>query len=122
MKQVSLPSFFTIILGFFLLAEGIWGLFSPTVFGIFSTNYLHAAIHILLGAIGIRVGYADRPLAYCLFVGLLLLVVGILRLVPGASELIVRLLNVNLAVAYLNICIGIVSLLMALFTKRIPTD
>jgi heme A synthase len=122
MKQVSLPSFYIILLGLFFLIEGVWGFFSPMVFGVFSTNYLHASVHIILGLIGIRLGYADRPLAYCLLVGLLLLLVGILRLVPSTGPLIVQLLNVNLAVAYLNICIGILSMLMAVFVSRMPTD
>ena len=104
---------FTVTLGLFLLIEGIWGFFSPVVFGVFSTNTLHAVIHLLLGAIGIFAGSFGRSQGYLFFVGLLLLVVGVLWFLSGATELVVHLLNVNRAVAILNVVIGIVSLVLA---------
>ena len=33
---------YAIIIGLFLLVEGIWGLFSPVVFGVLTTNMTHA--------------------------------------------------------------------------------
>jgi hypothetical protein len=36
-----------------LLFEGIWGEFSDVVFGVLTTNRIHATIHILLGIVGI---------------------------------------------------------------------
>lgn len=109
---------FAILIGAFLLAEGLWGLTSPIVFGVFSTNLTHAVIHIVLGIIGIAVGWLGRARSYCIFLGLLLLAVGLLRFVPGADDLIVRLLNVNIAVAWLNIIVGAVALLVAFWPDR----
>ncbi len=109
---------FTTLLGAFLLIEGIWGLFSPVVFGLLTTNTLHAVIHIALGITGILAGRRGFARPYLLGVGALLLVVGILRFVPGASELVVSLLNVNVAVAYFNIAVGVISLLVALSAPR----
>jgi uncharacterized membrane protein HdeD (DUF308 family) len=103
---------FAMLLGVFLLIEGCWGLFSPIVFGVLSTNKLHAVIHIVLGILGILAGRGSAARNYLLGVGALLVVVGILRFVPGASDLVVSLLNVNLAVAYFNIAVGLVSLLI----------
>lgn len=103
---------FATVLGVFLLIEGVWGLFSPIVFGVLSTNILHAVIHIVLGALGIWAGRSGMARNYLLGVGGLLLLVGILRFVPGASDLVISLLNVNVAVGYFNIAIGVISLLI----------
>lgn len=104
---------FTIALGLLLLVEGIWGLFNPLVFGVLATNTLHAIIHVALGIAGLWAGWAGRSRGYLLFVGILLLAVGLLWFVPGPKDLIVRMLNVNQAVAWVNIAVGIVSLLLA---------
>jgi uncharacterized membrane protein HdeD (DUF308 family) len=101
---------FAMLLGVFLIIEGCWGLFSPIVFGVLSTNKLHAVIHIVLGIVGILAGRSGAARNYLLGVGALLVVVGILRFVPGASDLVVSLLNVNFAVAYFNIAVGLISL------------
>lgn len=114
MNQLSKASNgFAILIGAFLVIEGIWGLTSPVVFGVLTTNLTHATIHILLGVIGIATGWIGRARGFCIFLGILLLVVGILRFVPGADEIIVRLLNVNIAVAWVNIVAGAVALLLS---------
>lgn len=105
---------FAIPIGVFLLVEGIWGLTSPPmVFGVLTTNTTHAIIHVLLGLIGIATGWAGRARGFCIFLGILLLAVGVLWFVPGANELVVRLFNVNRAVAWLNIVVGILALIAA---------
>ncbi len=112
-------SIFAIVIGLFLVVEGIMGLKSDVVFGILTTNLLHAIIHLVLGLIGLYAGWAGRARAYCIFLGGLLLVVGLLRFVPGASDLIVQILNVNIAVAWVNIVVGLVALLVS-FTTTAP--
>lgn len=109
------------IIGAFLVIEGIWGLFSPVVFGVLTTNLLHAVIHIVLGAVGIWAGSRGTARRFCIFLGALLVAVGILRFVPGAGDLIVTLLNVNAAVAYFNIVVGLISLAVGLTTQRAAT-
>lgn len=103
---------FAIVIGVFLLIEGILGLSSSVVFGVLTTNTTHAWIHILLGLVGLGVGISGKARHYCLFLGVLLLAVGVLRFVPGVDETLVNLLNVNHAVAVLNIVIGAISLLV----------
>ncbi|MBA2706269.1 MAG: DUF4383 domain-containing protein, partial [Gemmatimonadaceae bacterium] len=95
-----------------------WGLFSPVVFGVLTTNTLHAIIHIGLGVTGIWTGMKGGSRQFCIFLGGLLLAVGVLRFVPGVGELIVSILNVNAAVAYLNIVVGIVALLVGFGAAR----
>jgi len=108
---------FAILVGTFLLIEGVWGLSSPVVFGVLTTNTLHAVIHIALGVIGIWVGLKGGARKYCLFLGVLLLAVGALWFVPVTGSIITSLLNVNAAVTYLNLVVGAVALLLA-FTSR----
>lgn len=114
----SASNLFAIIVGVFLLVEGGWGLFSPVVFGVLTTNVTHAIIHILLGAAGIGAGLAKKARGFCIFLGALLLAVGVLRFVPGAGDLIVRILNVNEAVAFLNIAVGAVGLAIGLRSRH----
>jgi hypothetical protein len=104
---------FAIVIGILLLVEGIWGLTNPVVFGVLTTNRLHAAVHIALGVAGLAFGLGGAPRAYELSLGVLLLGVGCLRLVPGIGDVISRLLNVNHAVAFVNILVGVASLVAA---------
>jgi len=106
-------SAFAATLSAFLLIEGIWGLFSPVVFGVLTTNLLHALIHVALGIIGIWSVLTDRSRAYLVGVGALLLVVGALWFVPSLTDPLTRIFNLNRAVAYLNIVLGVLALLFA---------
>ena len=57
MNQTNgISGIFAVIIGVFLLIEGIWGEFSDVVFGVLTTNRIHATIHILLGIVGIYTG------------------------------------------------------------------
>lgn len=110
---------FAIVIGVFLLIEGIWGMFSPVVFGVLTTNMLHAAIHIVLGLVGVWTGMQGGSRRFLTFLGVLLVAVGVLRFVPVASDLLVSLLNVNVAVACFNIVVGAVSLIVARSGPRV---
>ena len=109
---------FAVLVGAFLLVEGIWGLSSPVVFGVLTTNTLHAVIHIALGAVGLWAGLKSGARQFCLFLGVLLVAVGALWFVPGVSALIRSLLNVNAAVAYLNLAVGAIAIVLALAAGR----
>lgn len=88
-------------------------MFSPVVFGVLSTNKLHATIHILLGILGIYTAMRTGARTWCYGVGALIVVVGILWFVPGISEIIVSLRNVNKAVAIFNIVAGVIAIVVA---------
>ena len=121
-KPLSCVNIFAILLGNFLVIEGMWGMFSPIVFGILTTNLLHAAIHLLLGVTGIYLGTRNQARKFSLYEGVLLLVIGIFYFVPGTDDLIITLFNVNNAVAYLNIIVGILGILLALLTSKRAVD
>ena len=104
---------FALLVGVFLIIEGIWGMVSPVVFGVLSTNRLHACIHIVLGLLGIYTAMAKGARTWCTLVGILIIVVGVLRFIPGAGGIIVSLLNVNEAVAIFNIVAGAAALVVA---------
>ena len=105
---------FAILIGAFLLIEGILGLTSDVVFGVLTTNRTHAIIHIVLGLVGLLAGWKRSARGFCIFLGILLLAVGVLRFVPGVGQIIIAILNVNIAVAWVNIAIGAVALLVSL--------
>ncbi len=117
-RPLNAVNVFAIALGLFLVIEGLWGMFSPMVFWVFSTNILHAIIHLVLGVTAIYLGARNQARKFMLFTGVLLLTVGILYFIPGADELVIRFFNVNDAVAYLNIIAGIAAILLALLTPK----
>jgi hypothetical protein len=100
-----------------LLVEGAWGLASPVVFGVFSTNHLHAVIHLAFGAWGLVFALRDRSKQFLLTVGTVLLVVGVLFFIPEGRAITDRL-AVNRAVAVLNIALGVGALVFAVKGKR----
>ena len=98
---------YTLLLSFFLLAEGVWGMFSNVVFGLLSTNRLHAFVHLALGVIGLLIYWQRRARVYAYVVGSLLIIVGVLFLVPATSPYVVSAFAVNAPVAVLNILLGL---------------
>lgn len=117
-REGGMSSPWSIAVGSFLIVEGAWGLMSPVVFGVLTTNTLHACIHIVLGIVGIVAGMRGGARGFSTFLGVLLIAVGILRFVPVASDIVVSLLNVNYAVAYFNIAVGVISLVIARTSRR----
>ena len=106
------------MLGIFLLIEGGWGLFSPITFGVFSTNPLHAIIHLFLGTAGIFYGLRNRARNFSFFIGALLLIVGAFYFVPVIGTFITKILNLNQAVSIFNIVVGIAAILFAYMTPK----
>jgi uncharacterized membrane protein len=117
-KPLSAVNVFSIALGIFLVIEAMWGMFNPLVFGFLSTNVLHAFIHLLLGFTAIYYGLRNKARNIMMFVGILLLVVGVFYFVPVVGDLLVKLLNLNTAVAILNILLGIAAVLSAVLTPK----
>jgi len=117
-KTLSAVNKFAIVLGILLIIEGFIGLFNPMVFGILSTNVLHALIHLFLGFTGLYIGLRNHARKFSLYIGILLLAVAILYFIPATNTVIVDLLNVNNAVAYLNTGVGLLAILFALLTPK----
>jgi hypothetical protein len=104
--------------GTLLLAEGLWGLASPVVFGVVTTNLLHASIHIVMGLYGIAVGLGREPAGYLLFLGALLVGVGLLYFIPVAGPLLTTLLNINTAGAVAHLVLGTLALVLRGFDRH----
>ena len=117
-KPLNAVNVFAVVLGIYLTVEGTLGLFNPLLFGLFSTNTLHTLIHILLGVSGIYAGLRNHARKFCYFTGFLLLVVGLLFFVPPIEPLLIKLFNLNKAVAIFNIIVGIVAILFAMLTPK----
>lgn len=120
MRPASTMGFFALIVGILMLIQGIWNLIHPPFLEIFTSNVLHAVIHVLLGIAGIWTGLKGGAKIYLIFLGILLLTVGALYFVPGAREPLEDIFNVNLAVAWLNIGIGILSLMVVVISRPQP--
>ena len=114
----GINSLFAIVIGVFLLVEGVWGETSDVVFGALSTNRIHATIHILLGVVGIYTGLKGGARGFLTFLGILLAAVGVLYFAPAVGDLIVGILNVNQTVAVFNIVVGVVCLIIARLPNR----
>ncbi|GAB2775666.1 hypothetical protein [Salinimicrobium soli] len=117
-RPITTSGFYAILIGILLLIQGIWNLIDPPFLGIFTSNVLHAVIHILLGLAGIWRGIVGNAFGYSLFLGVILLAVGVLFYIEVIGDIIEELLNVNEPVALLNIGIGLLSLFMALAVGR----
>lgn len=105
---------YAFLLSFYLLVEGVCELMArDLVFGVFTTNTLHAVVHLVLGMVGLFLGAPRNPKVFNSSVGLLLFLVGILFFIPGINGWLISLFNLNKAVAYFNILLGVLSLLMA---------
>ncbi len=112
-RSSTLGKTFTLLLGLFLVVEGIWGLVSPPVFGILPTNAIRASIHLLFGIAGLAAWKTDNVRKYLSLVGPVILAVGVLYFIPFVKELIVGLLAVDRNVAILNVLVGIIALIVA---------
>jgi hypothetical protein len=112
MKQ-PLSTALTFVICVFLLAEGVWGLFSPTVFGILTTNRAHALVHLVLGGSGLIAWRTGHRKSYFGFLGSLLFVGSVLWFLPATRALPHDLLNVNGAVAAVNFFLSLLALTIA---------
>ena len=112
---------FALFMGVLLLIEGIWGFFSPVVFGVLDTNPLHAILGIGLGIAGVRVarecGSARR---YCWWLGASMLVAGGLTLTPDFETLIYVILEINHVEAVFSVGFAFMAFIAAYNSRSRP--
>ncbi len=119
----SLARGFSAVIGLLLAIEGCWGLASPVVFGLLTTNTLHASLHVMLGLVGLWAGFRSHARGFLCFLGSLLILVSVLWFAPPTQGLVAGLLNVNLSVAYVNLVLGALSLIVGITcTQRTSFD
>lgn len=119
-RTFTIVNLFALLVGILLLLQGIWNLIDPPFLGIFTSNLLHAIIHVVLGILGIWTGLNSGAYTFLIFLGIILLTVGILFFLQSAKELLIELFNVNIAVAWLNIGVGALSLLAVMVGNKPP--
>jgi hypothetical protein len=117
-KTFTTVDIFALLVGILLLTQGIWDLVDPPFLNIFTSNTLHAVIHVLLGVIGLWTALRTGAYTFLIFLGILLLTLGILFFVPQLKELFIDLFNINKPVALLNIFLGVFSLLVVIFSGK----
>ncbi len=120
MSRSTPASVFAILLGCFLLIQGIWGLIDPPVFGVLGTNTLQAILHIVLAIIGLCMGVAGRGRNYLISAGMLFAIAGLCYFIPATRSMVLDLLNINKIAAILNIGITAVSFLMVGLSRHQP--
>jgi uncharacterized membrane protein HdeD (DUF308 family) len=118
MKSFTNVDIFALLVGILLLLQGIWNLIDPPFLGIFTSNLLHAVIHVALGIIGIWTALRSGSYTFLIFLGILLVSIGTLFFVDPAKEFLVDIFNISEPVAWLNIFLGAFSLLVIIFSKR----
>ncbi len=95
----------TTALSTWLLVEGIWGMTSPVVFGIFTTNRVHAAIHLVLALWGLKAAFTSGARGFLWAFSVIMILAGALYFIPGGRQW-TDLLAINQAVAVLNLILG----------------
>jgi ABC-type enterochelin transport system permease subunit len=106
-----------LLVGAFLVVEGVWGLFSPEVFGVLTINHTRAIIHLLLG-LGAWWASSRGVVSYLTFLGLVISAVALLWAMPATRGLVFEILAVNRPGAVLDGVVGPVCLLTALLSGR----
>jgi hypothetical protein len=101
------------VVGVVLVLLALYGFFVGTanLLGIFGVNMLQSIIHLVAG--GLLIWLAGRTAT--MWLGWIALLVGVLGLVLPA--LMASLLNVNMAITYLHLVIGVVSILLYYLVK-----
>ncbi len=101
----------TLLISLFLAVEGAWGLLHPPAYGFLPTNTLRAAIHLVLGILGLVVLRTGRVHGYLRIVGSIVLAVGAGWFLPVVGDTIRSLLAVDRNGALINIGFGLLGLL-----------
>jgi hypothetical protein len=113
---------YALILGLVLLIVGIWGFFVGTgnvlIFGV---NTAQSVLHVIAGLFGIYVGTKGQGRGYNSSIGWIGIILGILGFIPVVGHnggYLASWLNINPAITYLHLVIGVLSLLIYYAVKE----
>lgn len=116
MRKLNFLKVFSIMIGILFLLSGIWGFSSRIVFGMFTTNTLHAIFQIIIGCATIfftSVGYC-KPFLKILGSAMLLLGFGWFM---GGDQLLIQIFNSNRSFAFFNLFFGFLVLVLGITLK-----
>lgn len=106
----SVQKIYSLVLGIVLGIVGVWGFFSQIVLGVFGVNTIQSVLHVIAAGFGIYNGTQTDGKTYNMVLGVIGVLLGVLGFVPGIKDLLMNLLNINMATTVLHLVIGIVSL------------
>ncbi len=109
---------YALILGIVLGLVGVWGFFTESILNIFGVNVLQSILHVIAGIFGIYVGTKGMGRGFNSTIGWLGIILGVLGFIPGISDLLMSLLNINMATTWLHLAIGVVSLAVTYGVKE----
>ena len=109
---------YAMVLGVVLVLLGLVGFFNNPVLGYFGVNAAQNLLHLVGGAVVFWFGYNGGAKSTNMWLGIIALVVGVLGLVPGANTLLASVFNINMAITYLHLAVGVVSLGVAYGVKE----
>ena len=109
---------YAMVLGTVLVLLGLVGFFNNPVLGLFGVNTAQNLLHLVGGAVIIWFSFKGANKATNMWLGIIALVVGVLGLVPGANTLLASVFNINMAITYLHLAVGVVSLGVAYGVKE----
>jgi|TARA_B100002003_G_C14040421_1_gene501367 hypothetical protein len=104
---------FALIVGIVLALIGVWGFFTDSILGIFGVNAFQSVLHIIAGAIGIYAGTKGEGVTYNKVIGWIAVALGILGFIPVVKDLLLSLLNINLAITVLHLVLGVIAVMVA---------
>ena len=108
---------FAMVIGAVLVLLGLVGFVNNPVIGMFSVNTAQDVLHLVGGGLGLWLATKGSAKGFNQWLGYIALVVGILGFVPGASDLLASIFNINKAITYLHIAVGVVALGVAYGVK-----
>ncbi|HLC19611.1 MAG TPA: DUF4383 domain-containing protein [Candidatus Nanoarchaeia archaeon] len=101
---------YALVLGLVLAVVGVWGLFTTSILGLFGVNVFQSVLHLIAAAFGIYAGTKGDGTTYNQVLGWIAIVLAVLGLVPGVKDVLLSLLNINMAITVLHLAIGVVTL------------
>ena len=115
---------FALVVGLVLLIIGLWGLFIGTgnLWGAFGVNVLQSILHIIAGVFGVYVGTKGDGSGFNVSIGWIGVILGILGFIPAighsSGDLLNSLLNINPAITWLHLVVGVVALIVYYGAKK----
>lgn len=116
MRKLNLLKVLSIMIGILFLISGIWGFSSRIVFGMFTTNILHAIFQMIIGCATIffaSVGYCKLFLK---ILGSSMLLLGFSWFM-GGDQMLIQVFNTNRSFAFFNLLFGFLVLVLAITLK-----
>ena len=109
---------YAMVIGVVLVLLGLIGFVSAQILVVFGVNAAQNVLHLVGGALGIWLATKGSGKAFNMWTGIIALVVGILWFIPGVGGLLTTIFQINAAISYLHIAVGVVSLGVAYGVKE----